>query len=77
VFVKEEADVAVAGVGGDFPAVWGLVPDHVMLAEEAGVVDLGNGGFGLGRGLGLELTGEGGGKEEQGGESEELNGFFE
>ena len=46
VLVKEEADVAVARVGGDFPAVWGLVPDHVMLAEEGGVFDVGGGCFG-------------------------------
>ena len=30
----------------------GLVPDHVMLAEEVGVVDVGDRGFSLGRGLG-------------------------
>ena len=32
--------------------MWGLVPDHVVLAEEAGVVDVVDRGFGLGRGLG-------------------------
>ena len=37
---------AIARVGGDFPAVWGLVPDHVVLAEEGGVFDVGGGCFG-------------------------------